>query len=99
MILSAIADCFGAFVYCWLADYYILITVAKINQPPLIGGIIATVSPDLSCNTAPAETYSSLTARVINSSSSTRGASLGNRSASFLLIERIETLQEETSPW
>ena len=49
----------------------------QLFYPPEMGGMSATVSPSWSGRTAPGDTYSSLSASVTESSSSTVEASLG----------------------
>ena len=55
------------------------------HYPPLMGGINATTSPDLRGKTSPDGTYSSLSANVKLSSSSTMDDSLGYLSDNVFL--------------
>ena len=56
-----------------------------LHQPPLIGGMRATVSPSFNFSTSPTGTYSSFTAKVIFSSSRTNDASFGYSAANVAL--------------
>ena len=56
-----------------------------LHQPPLKGGMRATVSPSFNFNTSPMGTYSSFNAKVIFSSSRTNDASFGYSAANVAL--------------
>ena len=60
-----------------VVEYTVLLEECISDQPPLIGGINATVSPSFKFLTSPMGIYSSFNANVIFSSSCTKDANLG----------------------